>query len=147
MVPKKQVRIEFGSPAMLRAWADGLETYDPTLHGKKIEEEGGVTEASKTALRKIMKAVGRQPDAIVVGPESGCLFTFGEYGCYLATGFSPGLLGEGGCGLLDIAAECGFGTPEECRAIAMNWQQGQQGVMYVKTADYGAVCQRKMQSV
>ncbi|HTM54489.1 MAG TPA: hypothetical protein VL175_10700 [Pirellulales bacterium] len=147
MVPKKQVRIEFGSPAMLRAWVDGLETYDPTLRGRRIDEEGGVTEASINALRKIVKAIGRQPDAIIVGPEGGCLFTFGDHGCYLATGFNPGHGGEGGWGLIDIAAEFGFGTREECRDIAGDWSHGQQGVMYAKTADYGAVYQREMQSI
>jgi hypothetical protein len=143
MVPKKQRRIEFGSPEMFRAWADGLETYDPTLRGRKLEEEGGVTRASLIALRTIIKVTGRQPDSVTVGPEGGCLFSFGDLGCYLATGFGTGYGGEGSRGFAEIAAECGFGAESDCFDVILEWPRDQQGVIFNKPADYGDVWNRE----
>jgi hypothetical protein len=139
MIPEKTHRIEFGTPEMFRAWVDGVECYDATFNGRLIAQEGGVTGDSIEAIQKIIKRTGRTPDSIIIGPCGGCLFSFGELGCYHATGFNPGFRGEGGCGLYEIAAECGFGTEAQCREVAFAWPADKQGVIFAKRAEYGRV--------
>jgi len=122
--------IEFGTPEMVHAWADGIEGYRPTYEGRKLQDEGGITAASLANIRRIMRKTRAVPSSIIAGPKQTMLFLFPKQGSYLATGFATGYLGEGPAGLGEIAEECGFGNSRQLLDEICSLPKDLQGVLF-----------------
>ncbi len=131
------IRIENGQNEMRSMAKMGNQAnYIPTLHGRPLEEEGGVTVISTENLRKVAKAYGKPLAVEMVETPDGeqqFLFYFVGNGynqhqpnCYLATGYSIGYAGEGPTGLARILAEFSFGDFESLREdiVKGEWEAG-----------------------
>jgi hypothetical protein len=130
----RKISIEVGREAMLaEANFGGQANYIPTLKGKSLTEEGGITEISTKNLKAVARVYGK-PLAIemVAAPDGEKQFLFHFAGpdhnpyIYLATGYGLGYAGGGPTGLARIMADFRFGEFETLRAdiIRGQWQAG-----------------------
>ena len=105
---------------MLKAWRQGLSSYQPVFREEPMEVEAGSVEVSLRNLRKIIKAIQAAHSVAIhpvvrsleVGPNRNVLVTFVDGETYLATGFSIGHAGIEVAGLAEFAAEIGQGEKD-----------------------------------
>ena len=103
-------RIEVGTPGMQQAFEEGLSPYQPLFGDLDLELECRSTRISLSNLRKVAGAIPEPVSRIVVRPRFKALVVFGSDKTYLVTGFGYGYSGEGPHGLVEFAAEQGFGS-------------------------------------
>jgi hypothetical protein len=116
---------------MWEAFESGIEHYLPTLNGRDLSEEGGVTAVSTANLNAVRDEFG---DPFAVFYLNGTTLWLCSGAALLTTGFAVGYSGTGPIQLAEMVAACGLAEHETAKRNIIAMPQNYSGLLFLRPA-------------